>query len=105
MKAGVMLPRLAYLATNGKFNMTTGARALGRGEWRRVVVPGAAAGGSLVAAGGGGINEGVPGTKRIVSGTPEKRQLPTLTPGGALPSAPAGLTSLFGMGRGGSPPP
>ena len=34
----------------------------------------------------------------------EKRQLPTLPPGGAVPSAMAGLTSLFGMGRGGTPP-
>ena len=34
----------------------------------------------------------------------EERQLPTLPPGGAVPSALAGLTSLFGMGRGGSPP-
>ena len=34
----------------------------------------------------------------------EERQLPTLPPGGAVPSAMAGLTSLFGMGRGGSPP-
>ena len=31
------------------------------------------------------------------------RQRPTLPPGGAVPSARAGLTSLFGMGRGGSP--
>ena len=34
----------------------------------------------------------------------EKRQLPTLPPGGAVPSAMAGLTSLFGMARGGTPP-
>ena len=34
----------------------------------------------------------------------EERQLPTLPPGGAVPSAMTGLTSLFGMGRGGSPP-
>ena len=34
----------------------------------------------------------------------KERQLPTLPPGGAVPSAMAGLTSLFGMGRGGSPP-
>ena len=34
----------------------------------------------------------------------EKRQLPTLPTGGSVPSAQAGLTSLFGMGRGGSPP-
>ena len=37
-------------------------------------------------------------------GLPEERQLPTLPPGGAVPSAMAGLTSLFGMGRGGAPP-
>ena len=40
----------------------------------------------------------------IVSRVLEERQLPTLPPGGAVPSAMAGLTSLFGMGRGGSPP-
>ena len=33
-----------------------------------------------------------------------KWQLPTLPPGGAVPSAMASLTSLFGMGRGGSSP-
>ena len=37
-------------------------------------------------------------------GTSEKRQLPTLPPGGAVPSALVSLTSLFGMGRGGSSP-
>ena len=31
-------------------------------------------------------------------------QLPTLPPGGAVPSALVSLTSLFGMGRGGSSP-
>ena len=35
--------------------------------------------------------------------TLEERRLPTLPPGVAVPSALAGLTSLFGMGRGGSP--
>ena len=34
----------------------------------------------------------------------EKRQRPTLPPGGAVPSALVRLTSLFGMGRGGSTP-
>ena len=33
-----------------------------------------------------------------------KWQLPTLPPGGAVPSAMVSLTSLFGMGRGGSSP-
>ena len=33
----------------------------------------------------------------------EKRQLPTLPTGVSVPSAWTGLTSLFGMGRGGSP--
>ena len=33
----------------------------------------------------------------------EERRLPTLPLGVAVPSALAGLTSLFGMGRGGSP--
>ena len=37
------------------------------------------------------------------SGVPEERQLPTLPPGLAVPSAMTGLASLFGMGRGGSP--
>ena len=52
-----------------------------------------------------------PNTKRKKSrlnvtsiGTSEKRQLPTLPPGGAVPSALVSLTSLFGMGRGGSSP-
>ena len=40
----------------------------------------------------------------ISSRTFKERQLPTLPPGGAVPSAMAGLTSLFGMGRGGTPP-
>ena len=35
----------------------------------------------------------------------EKRRLPTLPHCIAVPSAQAGLTSLFGMGRGGTPPP
>ena len=35
-------------------------------------------------------------------GESEKRRLPTLPPGGAVPSAPVCLTSLFGMGRGGA---
>ena len=35
---------------------------------------------------------------------PEKRQRPTLPPGGAVPSALVSLTSLFGMARGGSSP-
>ena len=38
------------------------------------------------------------------SGVSEERQLPTLPPGLAVPSAMTGLASLFGMGRGGSPP-
>ena len=37
------------------------------------------------------------------SGVSEERQLPTLPPGLAVPSAMTGLASLFGMGRGGSP--
>ena len=35
---------------------------------------------------------------------PEGRRLPTLPTGGSVPSAMAGLTALFGMDRGGSPP-
>ena len=34
----------------------------------------------------------------------EKRRLPTLPHCIAVPSAQVGLTSLFGMGRGGTPP-
>ena len=40
----------------------------------------------------------------IVSRASEKRQRPTLPPGGAVPSALVSLTSLFGMVRGGSSP-
>ena len=35
---------------------------------------------------------------------PEGRRLPTLPTGGSVPSAMAGLTALFGMERGGTPP-
>ena len=35
---------------------------------------------------------------------PEGRRLPTLPTGGSVPSAMAGLTALFGMVRGGTPP-
>ena len=45
--------------------------------------------------------EGPPETL-VSSGPSEKPQLPTLPPGGAVPSALVCLTSLFGMGRGGS---
>ena len=38
----------------------------------------------------------------LISRASEKRQRPTLPPGGAVPSALVCLTSLFGMGRGGS---
>lgn len=37
-------------------------------------------------------------------GSRETRRLPTLPTGLSVPSALAGLTALFGMGRGGSPP-
>ena len=36
-------------------------------------------------------------------GLPEERQRPTLPTGVSVPSARTGLTSLFGMGRGGTP--
>ena len=39
-----------------------------------------------------------------IIGLSEKRQLPTLPLGVAVPSALVSLTSLFGMGRGGSSP-
>ena len=45
-----------------------------------------------------------PGCQLVTSGLPEGRRLPTLPTGGSVPSAMAGLTALFGMGRGGSPP-
>ncbi len=38
-----------------------------------------------------------------MSGLPEVRRRPTLPTGVSVPSARAGLTSLFGMGRGGTP--
>ena len=37
------------------------------------------------------------------SGPPEVRRRPTLPTGVSVPSARAGLTALFGMGRGGTP--
>ena len=45
----------------------------------------------------------IPRPENLV-GESEERQLPTLPPGGAVPSAMVSLTSLFGMGRGGSSP-
>ena len=45
-----------------------------------------------------------PGCQLVTSGLPEGRRLPTLPTGGSVPSAMAGLTALFGMDRGGSPP-
>ena len=47
--------------------------------------------------------KGVPG-HRCLRTPKEKRRLPTLPHCIAVPSAQAGLTSLFGMGRGGTPP-
>ena len=41
----------------------------------------------------------------IVRRAPERRRRPTLPHCGAVPSARPGLTSLFGMGRGGTPGP
>ena len=40
---------------------------------------------------------------RLTSGLSEERQSPTLPAGRPVPSAQAGLTALFGMGKGGSP--
>ena len=57
-----------------------------------------------------GTAEGQTGTKKEARTSacdiraPEGRRLPTLPTGGSVPSAMAGLTALFGMGRGGSPP-
>ena len=39
----------------------------------------------------------------MTSGLPEVRRRPTLPTGVSVPSARAGLTALFGMGRGGTP--
>ena len=47
-----------------------------------------------------------PGSQGLQEGDSKKRgRLPTLPHCGAVPSARVGLTSLFGMGRGGAPPP
>ena len=40
----------------------------------------------------------------VLEALTERRQLPTLPHCIAVPSAQVGLTSLFGMGRGGTPP-
>ena len=40
----------------------------------------------------------------ILGAPDERRRLPTLPHYIAVPSAQVGLTSLFGMGRGGTPP-
>ena len=40
----------------------------------------------------------------ILEALTERRRLPTLPHCIAVPSAQVGLTSLFGMGRGGTPP-
>ena len=45
-----------------------------------------------------------PRHRRMTGCRIRKWQLPTLPPGGAVPSAMVSLTSLFGMGRGGSSP-
>ena len=49
--------------------------------------------------------ENSPPEEQIVpeEGRSEKRRRPTLPHCGAVPSARPGLTSLFGMGRGGAP--
>ena len=41
--------------------------------------------------------------RHTTSGLPEVRRRPTLPTGVSVPSARAGLTALFGMGRGGTP--
>ena len=63
------------------------------------------AGGGHWIKGGAGIKreEAEDTESRAVSLLLQKRQRPTLPPGGAVPSARPGLTSLFGMGRGGAP--
>ena len=40
----------------------------------------------------------------VLEALTERRRLPTLPHCIAVPSAQVGLTSLFGMGRGGTPP-
>ena len=45
-----------------------------------------------------------PGDITVLGAPAERRRLPTLPHCIAVPSAQVGLTSLFGMGRGGTPP-
>ena len=45
-----------------------------------------------------------PGDSNVPRAPAERRRLPTLPHCIAVPSAQVGLTSLFGMGRGGTPP-
>ena len=70
----------------------------GGASGRRRAVPGA---GTLRYASGGVYKKDSP-AECFDRGTRRERQLPTLPPGGAVPSAPVSLTSLFGMGRGGT---
>ena len=51
---------------------------------------------------GTGTKKGAPDVMRR-PGLPEARRRPTLPTGVSVPSARAGLTALFGMGRGGTP--
>ena len=51
---------------------------------------------------GNGHKKGAPDVMRR-PGLPEARRRPTLPTGVSVPSARAGLTALFGMGRGGTP--
>ena len=51
---------------------------------------------------GTSIHKGAPDVMRR-PGLPEARRRPTLPTGVSVPSARAGLTALFGMGRGGTP--
>ena len=52
---------------------------------------------------GGNEKRKIPDCRQTI-GDLEERRLPTLPTGGSVPSAMASLTSLFGMGRGGSSP-
>ena len=68
----------------------------GAGGWGHVGL------GSLVYGPKGAINEECQASFDVWHS--KEPQLPTLPPGGAVPSAMVSLTSLFGMGRGGSSP-
>ena len=76
-----------------------GGRSMGDG---REAGPGAGPGAGKGKGTGTGTKKGAPDIMRR-PGLPEARRRPTLPTGVSVPSARAGLTALFGMGRGGTP--